>query len=129
MTAAQVVPFPEHLACARVQAGRAKTAKVDIDPTRLNYRRRRRVTVHRGPVAQRLRMITVKHPFVEANLAGFGIDTKGVEVMAILRRRGQPDLTPHHDRGGPTAIGDLRLPFDIVRLAPVKREAEAFGVA
>ena len=129
MAAGQVVAFPEHLARARVQARRPKAAEVDIDPARLNHRRRRGVTIHRSAVAERFRVVAVKHFFVEANLAGFGIHTDGEEVMAILRRRGQPDLAAHHHRRGPAAIGNLRFPFDVVRLAPVQREADGFGVA
>ena len=68
MPAGQVGPLPERLARARVQAGRAKTAEVDIDPARLNHRRRRGVTVHGGAVAERFRVVAVKHLLVEADL-------------------------------------------------------------
>src|SRR5438132_45462 len=128
MATRQVVPFPEGLARAGVQARRPKAAEVDIDPGPLDHRRRRRVTIHRGTVAQRLWIVSVKHLFVEANLSGFCIHTDGEEVMAVLRRCRQPDLAAHHHRRGPTAIRDFRFPFDVVRLAPVKRKAAELGV-
>src|ERR1039457_5745834 len=128
MPTAQVVPFPERLACARVEARRPKAAEMDIDPARLNHGRGRRVTIHRSAVAQRLGVIAVEDLLIETNLAAVGIHTGGEEVMAIVRSRGHPDLAAHHHRGGPAAIGDLRLPLDIVRLAPMQREADELGV-
>ena len=106
MAAGQVVPFPEHLAGGGVQTRRAKAAEVDIDPARLDHRRRRGVTIHRGAVAERLRVVAVKHLFVEANLAGLGIHADGEEVMAILGRGGQPDLAAHHHRAWTSRDGE-----------------------
>src|ERR1039457_3545674 len=111
MPTAQVVPFPERLARAGVEARRPKAAEMDIDPARLNHGRGRRVTIHGGAVAERLRVIAVEHLLIEMNLAAVGIHTDGEEVMAIVRGRGHPDLAAHHHRGGPAAIGDLRLPL------------------
>src|ERR1039458_3854956 len=128
MTATQIVPLPESLAGARVEARRPKAAEMDIDPARLNHGRGRRVTIHRSAITQRLRVIAVENLLIETNLAAVRIHTDGEEVMAIVRRRGHPDLTAHHNRGGPAAIGNLRLPLDIVRLAPMQREADELGV-
>ena len=123
MTARQVGALPKHLGRAGVEAGRAVAAKVDVDAPRFDDRRRRGVTVHRDRVAEGLRVVAVKHLLVEANRASLGIHADGEEVMAIHRRGGQPDLAAHHDRRGPAAKRNLGLPFDVVRLAPVQRQA------
>ena len=73
MAAAQIVPLPKHLARFRVQARGPETAKMDVNPARLNYRRWRGVAIHRSAVAERFRIIAVKDLFVEANLAGVAL--------------------------------------------------------
>src|SRR5690349_10697320 len=127
MAATQVLPFPEDLEVPGVETRRPVTAKMDVNPTRLDHWRGRAVSI--DLVAERLRIVRVKQLFVEANLAGFGVHTNGKEVVAILRRRGQPDLAAHHHRGGPAAIRNLRFPFDVVRLAPMQRQAAEFLIA
>ena len=67
--------------------------------------------------------------FVEPNSTGFGIHADGEEIMAIFRRRGQPDLAAHHDRRGPAAMRNFRFPFHVVRFAPGQRQAFGIGMA
>src|ERR1043166_799305 len=106
MTAWQVASFPKHFACFSIEAGGAKAAEVNIDPARRNDRRRSGVTVHGSAVAERFGIVAVKDLLVKANLAGFGIDTDGEKVVAILGGSGQPDLAGHNYWSGPTAVGD-----------------------
>src|SRR5882762_5206632 len=122
MAAAKIITPPDRLSRFGIQTCRSEAAEVDIDPARLDRRRRRRVTVHRGTVAERLRIITVKHLFVESNLAGLSIHANGEEIVAILRCGRQPDLAAHHYGSGPTPVRNLRLPFDVVRFAPMQRQ-------
>src|SRR6267154_4459593 len=114
MAAAEILALPEDFTSGCIQAGSAEAAEVDIYPPRLEHRRRCCVAIHRGAVAERFRIITVKHLFVEANLAGFGVETDGKKVMAIQRRGSQPDLAAHHYRRGPTTMRHLRFPFDVI---------------
>src|SRR5205823_3429081 len=110
MPALQVLAFPKDFAVARVQTGRTESAEVHINSARFDRRRRRRVTIHGGAIAERLRVITVKHFFVEADLAGLGIGANSKEIMAILGRRRHPNLAAHYDWRGPAATGNLCFP-------------------
>src|SRR5437773_6785936 len=106
MPALQIIALPEHIRVLRVQTGRAESAEVDIDAARFDRGRRRRVTIHGGAIAERLRIIAVKHFLVETNLAGFGIGANGEEIMAIFGRRRHPNLAAHYDWRGPAATGN-----------------------
>src|SRR5882762_9682496 len=97
MPAPEVVPFPKHLARLCVQARGPKAAEMDINPARLEHRRRRRVTIHRSAIAERFRIIAVEYFFVEANRSGLGVQTDRKKVMAVLHRRRHPNLAVHHD--------------------------------
>src|ERR1035441_1577015 len=48
--------------------------------------------------------------------------------MAFDRRGGQPDLRAQNHGCGPTAVGYLGFPSDVISLAPVQRESNEFGV-
>ena len=129
MTARQVVPFPKNLARPGFQARRTGASEVDINPARLDEGRRRGVTIHRGTVAERLRVVGVKHLFVKPHFAGFGVHTDGKTIVAVFRRGGQPHLAAHHHRSGPAAMWNRRFPFDVVRLAPVYGQPDETGIA
>ena len=122
MPARQVRPLPKHLAGSGVQAGRAIAAKVNIDAARFDDGRRRGVTI--DGVAQWLRRIAVKEFFIQKDFARPGIHAEDKEIVPVRSGGGQPDLVPQHHRGGPAAPGDFRFPFDVIRLAPLERQAE-----
>src|SRR3989442_10607035 len=129
MTAWQVVPFPRHFTCGRIQTRRAKAAEMDVDPTRLDHCRRCGVRIHRRSVAKRFRVIAVKHVFIETNFACFSIHTNREEIVTVFGSCGQPDPTVHHHWRRPTAIWNFRFPLDIVRLAPMQGKADWFRVS
>ena len=128
MTAGQVASLPEHLAGFRVETRCAEAAEVDIDPAGLNHGRGGRITIHRCSIAERLGVIAMKYFFVEPNLSSVGVQTDGKEIVAVLRRCGHPDLASHHNRRGPASMWERDLPFDVVRLAPVKWQTHGPGV-
>ena len=127
MTARQVLALPQHLEITRVQAGGAVTAEMHIDSSGLNRRRGRGITVHR--VAQRLGLLTMKEFLVVPDLAGLGIHADDKKIVALGRGRGQPNLAAQDYRRGPAAIGDFRLPFDVVGFAPAQRQPQHGRVA
>ena len=128
MAAGEITPFPQRLSRGGVQTRRSKTAKVNIHASHLNHRRRRGVAIHRGAIAQRLRIVRVKQVFVKENLARLFVHADGVEIVALDRRSRHPNLSAHDHRGGPSAMRNLRLPLHIVRLAPRQRQPDGFGV-
>jgi hypothetical protein len=71
----------------------------------------------------------MKKLFVEAHFSSVSIQTQDEEVVAVFSGGGQPDLAVHHNRAGPATIRDGSLPFDVLRFAPVEREADEPGVA
>ena len=125
MAAGEVASFPKHFAGGGVETGCAKAAEVDIEPARLDDRRRRRVTIHRGAVAERLGVVAVEHLFVETDGASFGVEADGEEVMAVEGGSSQPDLPAQNYGCGPTAIGNFCFPLDVVRL--VQRSGRPTG--
>ena len=66
---------------------------------------------------------------VELYPAGLGVQAKREKIMPIERRRGEPDLPSHYHRRGPATERDLRRPFDVFRLRPMKGETEGPGIA
>src|SRR3954454_2793141 len=98
MPARQVTTLPQNLGVRSVQASGAVAAKMHINAALLDYRRRRGVTIN--SVAERLRVLTMKDLFVEADSSCFRIDTDSKKIMPVLCGGGQPDLPAHDDGGG-----------------------------
>ena len=67
--------------------------------------------------------------FVEENLASVLVHGDREIIMSRFGRRGHPNLVAHNHRRGPTAIRNFRLPFDVIRFAPLQGQSDRFGLA
>src|SRR6266498_4345338 len=126
MPATQIISLPKCLSTFRVQAGCPKTPKMKINSPMFQHWRRRRVTIHRSPIPQRFGIVTMKQPFVESDFSCLLIDANRKEIMPICRRRGYPHLPVHDHWGRPAFLRNLRFPFYVVCLAPLRGQADGF---
>jgi len=98
------------------RTGRAIAAEVNINPARPQSRRRRGVAV--DAVAERFRGVGVKEFFIDTNLAGVGVETEGVEIMAVFGGGGQAKSgRPSRRAWSSPRKRDFGFPFDVLRLA------------
>ena len=81
MAAGEIVTFPEDLAAARVETSRAEASEMDIDPARLDQRRRGGIAVHGGAIPQRLRVVGMKYFDVVPDLTGIGVEARLPSVL------------------------------------------------
>ena len=120
MVALQVAALPEFRARARIETGRAVSAKVDVNAPLLGDRRRRRVGV--VAIECDLRLGHVEYLDVMPHFAAREVHAQGEELRAILAPGRQPDLpVPYHGRG-PTLIVNRRLPSHVLGLAEFSGE-------
>ena len=127
MATAKVRSLPKDFACVRVQAGRSVTAEMDINTARFDNRGRGGIGIDIIP--QWLGVIAVKELLVELDLAGLRINADPKIIMAVNRRGCQPDLRPENRRRRPPAIWYGRLPFDVLRFRPLKRDSAKISIA
>lgn len=76
-----------------------------------------------------LRFCDIEELAVEHDFAGAAVKAEHEEFAAIGGRGGEPDLLAVDDGRGPAAVGDGRFPGNILRFAPVEREAACGRVA
>src|SRR3954471_22426880 len=101
MPTPKIVPLPQCFACFCIQTRRPKTAEMQINSAMLDYGRRRRITVHRSAVTERLRVIAMEQFFIEADFSRLLIDADRKEILAVFGRRGQPYLAVHYYGSSP----------------------------
>src|ERR1700722_956506 len=129
MPARQGIALPKNFERASIQASGAVTAEVDIDSARFQHRRRGGVAIKVDGRAERFRFVAMKDLLIKQNLARFLVHTDCKKVVAVDCGRGQPDLPVENDRRGPTLVRDGSFPLDVVRFAPMQRQAEQVGLS
>src|SRR4051812_33132071 len=98
MIAYKISPLPNFRSRGCVQASRARRPKSDVNAPILNYRRRRSVTIERMRV---LRLLNIKKLQIVNDLAALQIGANAKQLLAIRRRRTQPDSLPFDHRPRP----------------------------
>src|SRR4029077_12349317 len=87
--ALDVLPFPHHPEALRVNSRGASGTECNVDPPGFYDRSGRRISIERMTV---LGLWYVKEFQIVEDAPGVTIQAKGIELAAILGRRGQPDL-------------------------------------
>lgn len=119
MVAIQIPTRPDRFTRLRVETGCPISAEVDENVTLLDDRRGRGIGVL---VADLLRLRDVEDMPVVQNASSILIDTDGVQLVPVGRRRRQPDLIAVDHWRGPAAIVDRCLPRDVLAIRPLGRQ-------
>src|SRR5437867_9756477 len=100
--------------------------EVNKDPISLDDGRRRGVAVLRVDLA---RALLVEDLDVAEDPSIVSMKAQGSQGVAIVKRRGNPDLIALDDRRRPPASGHRHFPRDVFRFTPGQGEPPLQGVA
>ena len=122
VVALEVAPLPHDLAgCVSIAAVPARS-EGDVNATRLDDRRRRRVRIER---VCGLRRRDGEERQVEEDPAGRLVDRERRQRAAVFGRRRDPDLRAENHRRRPAPGREWRLPPHVLRLRPTSAAARS----